>query len=126
VVPVSLAGGAFGLALTGAGLNVAAATGMLTLLGIGVNNGIVLLDFANRLRAAGADPAAALRSSARIRLRPILATTLTTIAGLLPTALGLGSGQHVFQAFAIAVIFGLLAGTVATLLVLPAAVVRSH
>jgi len=126
VVPVSLAGGAFGLALTGAGLNVAAATGMLTLLGIGVNNGIVLLDFANRLRAAGADPVAALCSAARIRLRPILATTLTTIAGLLPTALGLGSGQHVFQAFAIAVIFGLLAGTVATLLVLPAAVVRSH
>ncbi|GAB4371518.1 MAG: efflux RND transporter permease subunit [Acidobacteriota bacterium] len=95
-VPASLAGGAFGLALTGAGLNVAAAAGMLTLLGIGVNNGIVLVDFANRLQAAGAPPLEALRKAARIRLRPILATTLTTLAGLLPTALGMGSGQNVF------------------------------
>jgi len=125
VVPVSLAGGALGLALTGAGLNVAVATGMLTLLGIGVNNGIVLVDFANRRNASGAPWAEALVEAARIRLRPILATTLTTMAGLLPTALGLGAGQHVFQAFAITVIFGLAAGTLATLLVLPAAVVRS-
>ena len=125
VIPISLAGGAAGLALTGAGLNVAVATGMLTLLGIGVNNGIVLLDFANRRHAAGAPWAEALVEAPRIRLRPILATTLTTIAGLLPTALGLGSGQHVFQAFAITVISGLTAGTLATLLVLPAAVVRT-
>ena len=125
VVPVSLAGGAFGLALTGAGINIAVATGMLTLLGIGVNNGIVLVDFANRRRAAGAAFAEALIEAARIRLRPILATTLTTIAGLLPTALGLGSGQHVFQTFAVTVIFGLAAGTIATLLVLPAAVAGS-
>ncbi len=126
IVPVSLAGGALGLALTGAGLNVASATGLLTLLGIGVNNGIILVDFANRRRAEGAAPAEALIEAARIRLRPILATTLTTIAGLLPTALGLGSGQHVFQAFAITVIFGLGAGALATLLVLPAAVMPSR
>lgn len=124
VVPVSLAGGALGLALTGSGLNVAVAMGMLALLGIGVNNGIVLVDFANRRRAAGAEWAAALVEAAGIRLRPILATTLTTMAGLLPTALGLGSGQHIFQAFAVTVIFGLAAGTVATLLVLPAAILR--
>ncbi len=124
IVPLSLAGGALGIALTHSGLNVAVATGALTLLGIGVNNGIVLIDFANRRIAAGVGAAEALRDAARVRLRPILATTLTTIAGLLPTALGLGSGQHVFQAFAVTVIFGLAAGTLATLLVLPAAVVR--
>jgi hydrophobic/amphiphilic exporter-1 (mainly G- bacteria), HAE1 family len=124
VVPVSLGGGAAGLALTGAGLNVAAAMGAITLLGIGVNNGIVLLDFANRLHRDGAEPATALRTAARIRLRPILATTLTTIAGLLPSAIGLGTGQHVFQPFAIMVICGLAVGTIATLLVLPAAVLH--
>ncbi|NOZ77649.1 MAG: efflux RND transporter permease subunit [Acidobacteria bacterium] len=126
IVPFSLAGGAFGVAVTGAGLNVAVAMGALTLLGIGVNNGIVLVDFANRRIAAGAGSAEALREAAQIRLRPILATSLTTIAGLLPTALGIGAGQHVFQAFAVTVIFGLTAGTAATLLILPAAVVRSR
>lgn len=126
VVPAGLAGGALGLFLSGAGLNVAVATGMLTLLGIGVNNGIVLIDFANRRMAEGMETAAALREAAGIRLRPILATTLTTIAGLLPAALGLGSGQHVFQPFAITVIFGLLTGTLATLIVLPLGVVGAQ
>ncbi len=125
IVPLSLAGGALGVALTRAGINVAVAMGALTLLGIGVNNGIVLVDFANRRIAAGAGSAEALREAAGIRLRPILATSLTTIAGLLPTALGLGAGQHVFQAFAITVIFGLAAGTIATLVILPAAIVRT-
>lgn len=121
IVPAGLSGGALGLALTGAGLNIAVAAGMLTLLGIGVNNGIVLIDFANRRVAEGMESAAALREAAGVRLRPILATSLTTIAGLLPAALGLGSGQHVFQPFAITVIFGLTLGTLATLIVLPVA-----
>jgi len=125
MVPFGLSGGAAGLAFTGAGLNVAVAAGALTLLGIGVNNGIILVDLANRLRQQGRQPAEALKEAARTRLRPILATTLTTAAGLLPSALGLGSGQHLFQPFAITVISGLMTGTLATLLILPAALLPS-
>ncbi len=122
VVPAGLAGAAAGLAVTATGLNIAVAAGVLTLLGIGVNNGIVLVDFANRERAAGADAEAAVLEAVRIRLRPVLATSLTTIAALVPTAIGIGSGEHVFQPFAVTVISGLVVGTLVTLTVLPAAV----
>jgi len=125
VVPAGLAGAAAGLALTATGLNVAVAAGVLTLLGIGVNNGIVLVDFANRERDAGADPQAALLEAVRIRLRPVLATSLTTIAALVPTALAIGAGEHVFQPFAVTVISGLAVGTFVTLAVLPAAILHS-
>jgi len=120
--PAALAGAGAGIALTATGLNIAIAAGVLTLLGIGVNNGIVLLDFASKARRTGADGATAVLTAVRIRLRPILATSLTTIAALAPSALGLGAGQHVFQPFAVTVISGLVVGTIATLAVLPAAV----
>ncbi len=120
MVPVAFAGAAAGVAVTASGLNVAVAIALLTLLGIVVNNGIVLVDLANREPAASAEEG--LAAAAGERLRPILATSLTTIAGLTPTALGLGSGEHVFQPFAVAVIAGLAAATAATLVVLPAMV----
>lgn len=125
VVPAGLAGAAAGLALTTTSLDLAVAAGLLTLLGIGVNNGILLVDFANRERARGAEPEAAMLEAVRVRLRPVIATSLTTMAALAPTALGVGAGEHLFQPFAVTVICGLAVGTVVTLLVLPAAVLPS-
>ena len=89
------------------------------LAGIVVNNAIVLLDLINQLRQRGMDRLTAIREGARLRLRPIMMTTLTTVLGLLPMALGLGQGAEMRTPMAITVIGGLLTSTFLTLLVVP-------
>jgi multidrug efflux pump subunit AcrB len=117
--PLSL-GGAFALLwLTGTELNVSSAMGLILLIGLVVKNGIVMLDYAHRLRDRGAPLAEAVAAAARVRLRPILMTTLCTLFGLLPLALGLGAGAELQKPLALAVIGGLGLSTLVTLLAVP-------
>ncbi len=117
--PLSL-GGAFALLwATGTELNVSSAMGLILLIGLVVKNGIVMLDYAHRLRDRGAPLAEAVAAAARVRLRPILMTTLCTLFGLLPLALGLGAGAELQKPLALAVIGGLGLSTMVTLLAVP-------
>ena len=113
--PLSL-GGAFALLLiTGTDLNVSSAMGLILLVGLVVKNGIVLLDFAEQRFAEGMPMREAMLAAARVRLRPILMTTLCTLFGLLPLALGLGAGAELQKPLALAVIGGLTLSTLVTL-----------
>jgi multidrug efflux pump subunit AcrB len=87
--------------------------------GLIVKNGILLLDAAHTAAAAGATPEEALAQAGRTRLRPILMTTLCTLAGLVPLALGLGAGAELQRPLALAVIGGLVVSTLVTLLMVP-------
>jgi CzcA family heavy metal efflux pump len=117
--PLSLVG-AFGLLLlTGTPLNVSSFMGLILLIGLVVKNGIILVDYADLVAAGGASPTEALMEAGAVRLRPILMTTLCTIFGLLPLALGLGSGAELQKPLAIAVIGGLSVSTGVTLLFVP-------
>ncbi|MGB6555460.1 MAG: efflux RND transporter permease subunit, partial [Candidatus Binataceae bacterium] len=104
----SLAGSFLGLDLTGITLNISSFMGIIMVAGITAKNGILLLDSAEHEVARGLAPARALADAARIRMRPILMTTLATAAGLFPLALGLGAGAKVQQPLSIAVIGGLI------------------
>jgi len=118
-IPLSMVGAFTALFISGQGLDVSVGMGIVTLVGISVNNAIVLLDYSNR-RVAGGEPLReALLSAASVRLRPILMTALTTIFALVPTAVGTAAGSNVFQPFAVTVIGGLVSGTVSTLVVIP-------
>jgi CzcA family heavy metal efflux pump len=103
-----LAGSFLALELTGISLNISSFMGIIMVAGITAKNGILLLDHAEHDVAAGKSPQDALLSAARIRLRPILMTTLATAAGLFPLALGLGAGAKVQQPLSVAVIGGLI------------------
>jgi CzcA family heavy metal efflux pump len=117
--PLSL-GGAFALLwATGTELNVSSAMGLILLIGLVVKNGIVMLDYAHRLRDQGAPLRDAVEAAARVRLRPILMTTLCTLFGLLPLALGIGAGAELQKPLALAVIGGLGLSTLVTLLAVP-------
>jgi len=120
-VPVALAAGIASLRVTGTPLNVSSFMGCILLIGLVVKNGILLLDHVEAERAAGADPVEAALAGASVRLRPILMTTLATLLGLVPLALGLGTGAELQRPLAIAVIGGLAFSTLAVLLALPAA-----
>jgi len=93
--------------------------GMITLVGIVVNNAIVLIDYINLLRKRGVDKLEAIKKAGSIRLRPILITTLTTVLGLLPMALGLGEGAEIRMPMAVSIIAGLLSATLLTLVLIP-------
>jgi CzcA family heavy metal efflux pump len=122
--PLSLVG-AFGLLLlTGTPLNVSSFMGLILLIGLIVKNGIILVDYADILSAGGASATEALVEAGTVRLRPILMTTLCTLFGLLPLALGLGSGAELQQPLAIAVIGGLSVSTVVTLVFVPVVLSR--
>ena len=117
--PLSLGGAFLLLLLTGTELNVSAAMGLILLVGLVVKNGIVMLDYAHHLRDNGTPFPEAVASAARVRLRPILMTTLCTLFGLLPLALGLGAGAELQKPLALAVIGGLGLSTLVTLYALP-------
>jgi CzcA family heavy metal efflux pump len=119
--PLSLAGAFALLLITGIDLNVSAAMGLILLVGLVVKNGIVLLDYAHRLRDEGTPFTEALEIAGRVRLRPILMTTLCTLFGLLPLALGLGAGAELQRPLALAVIGGLTLSTFVTLFLVPVA-----
>jgi CzcA family heavy metal efflux pump len=117
--PLSLGGALLLLWLTGTDLNISSAMGLILLVGLVVKNGIMLLDFSEKLHAEGEPFDAAIAHAGRIRLRPILMTTFCTLFGLLPLALGLGAGAELQKPLALAVIGGLALSTPVTLLVVP-------
>ncbi len=118
-VPLSVIG-VFGmLFITGTKLDVMALVGIVMLVGIVVNNGIVLVDYINQLRRKGYDLLTAVQEGGRVRLRPVLMTASTTILGMVPLALKLGSGSENWTPLARAVIGGLTTSTVLTLVIVP-------
>jgi len=118
-IPLALIGVALGLFLTRTPFNVSSFMGLLLLVGIVVKNGILLIDVANQRRVAGDSVEQALVVAGQTRLRPIVMTTFAAIGGLLPLALGLGSGSEMERPLAIAVIGGLSTATLFTLIVIP-------
>jgi HAE1 family hydrophobic/amphiphilic exporter-1 len=118
-IPLALVGAILSLWVTGNTISVVVFIGMILLAGIVVNNAIVLVDLINQLRAKGMEKLEAIVEGGRLRLRPILMTTLTTALGLLPLALGFGEGAEVRAPMAITVIGGLLVATALTLVVIP-------
>ena len=127
--PLSFVGALLLLLVTGTPLNVSSFMGLILLVGLIVKNGIILLDFTrHRMRTEGATLGVAMREAARVRLRPILMTTLCTLFGLLPLALGLGAGSEMQRPLALAVIGGLALSTPITLFVVPTLLVaiRGH
>jgi CzcA family heavy metal efflux pump len=118
-IPLALIGVAGALFLTRTPFNVSSFMGLLLLVGIVVKNGILLIDVANKRRAAGDDVTSALLAAGSTRLRPIVMTTLAAIGGLFPLALGLGSGAEMERPLAIAVIGGLSTATAFTLVLIP-------
>lgn len=118
-IPLALFGVVVALWGTGTPLNVSSFMGIILLIGLVVKNGIIFLEYSNRLQGEGAPLDEALIEAGRVRLRPILMTTLCTILGLLPLALGLGAGAELQKPLAIAVIGGLSLSTVFTLIFVP-------
>jgi len=118
-VPLAFLGTALGLWLLDISISVVVFLGMIMLIGIVVNNAIVLLDYINKLRARGHALEDAVALAGQVRLRPILMTTATTVLGLLPMALGLGEGAEIRTPMAVAVICGLITSTALTLVIVP-------
>src|SRR5947209_345657 len=118
-VPLGLIGVMIMLFVTRTTLNVQSAMGVIFLVGIAVNNGVLLVEFANKQRKLGADVHKAITTAAAIRFRPILMTFLATFLDLIPMAIGLGKGSEANVPLARAVVGGLLTSTCLTLIVIP-------
>jgi HAE1 family hydrophobic/amphiphilic exporter-1 len=118
-VPLAAIGAVLALWLAGGGLNVMSGIGFVILIGIVVNDAIIKVDFINQRRAAGLEKRAAILEAGRLRLRPIIMTTVTTVVGLTPLALGWGAGADLRAPLAVAVIGGLVSATFLTLIVVP-------
>jgi HAE1 family hydrophobic/amphiphilic exporter-1 len=120
-IPLALVGVYAGLAATQTTISVIVLIGAIMLVGIVVNNAIVLIDTINRYRRRGMEKTEAIVRAGHVRLRPILMTTLTTVLGLLPMALSWGEGAELRAPLAITVASGLILSTLLTLVVIPAA-----
>lgn len=118
-VPLAIIGVVFGLALFGFTLSTPAFMGLIILLGVVVNSGIVMIDFVNQLRRKGIEIHEALVEGASTRLRPILITSFTTVLGTLPMAFDKGSGAEMRAPIGIAFVCGLTVATILTLFVVP-------
>ena len=122
-IPMGFAGVLVILFLTGTTLNVMSLMGVLMLIGIAGSNSILIVDFAHRLREEGLSVRDAVITSCRVRLRPILMTSLATIIGMIPMALKLGTGAEQYAPMAQAIIGGLSASVLLTIFIVPAAYV---
>ncbi len=118
-VPIAIVGAVLSLLVTRAPLNASSLMGCVLLVGLVVKNGVLLLEEAEKQFDAGVEAVEAVVAASERRLRPVLMTTLATLAGLLPLALGIGAGAELQRPLAIAVIGGLLTSTIATLGMLP-------
>ena len=118
-IPLSFIGVAMALVITGTDLSVMALIGMVMLVGIVVNNGIVLVDYINQLRERGRSLFDAIIEGGQIRMRPVLMTALTTILAMFPLSLGIGESGQSWAPMARAVMGGLSVATVLTLIVVP-------
>ena len=119
-VPFTFTGVLLGLWVNNAALGVMAFVGILILMGIVVKNGIVLIDYTTLLEERGVEVKEATVQAARSRLRPILMTTLTTVLGMIPMAIGRGEGAEMWNGLGITVAWGLTVSTLITLLLIPA------
>ncbi|MFH1861799.1 MAG: efflux RND transporter permease subunit [bacterium] len=118
-VPLAGIGVIFFLWIFNISFSIVVYLGMIMLAGIVVNNAIVLVDYTNQLRARGHELKDAIITAGRVRLRPILMTTTTTVLGLLPMSLGLGEGAEIRTPMALTVIAGLISSTILTLVIIP-------
>ncbi len=118
-VPLGFIGVIWALFITGNTLSVISFIGIIMMVGIVVSNAILIVDYTNRIRSEGVELREAIIRAGRIRLRPILMTSLCTIFGLVPMALGLGEGAEAYASLAIAVIGGLSVSTLLTLVFVP-------
>ena len=118
-IPLAMIGVIIFLYLLNIPLSIVVFLGMIMLAGIVVNNAIVLVDYINHLRRQGMEIVQAIVQAGKVRLRPILMTTATTVLGLLPMAIGMGDGAEIRTPMAITVIVGLIFSTVLTLVVIP-------
>lgn len=118
-VPLALAGALFALWYFGQTLNIFSKIAMIMLIGMVTKNGILIVEFANQRREAGLTVSEAVRSAAVIRFRPILMTSVSTILGILPLALGIGAGAESRVPIGIVVIGGMVIGTFLTLFIIP-------
>lgn len=118
-LPFAFSGVLFALKLGGMTFNMFSFIGIILLVGTGVNNGIVLVDYINTLRARGVELAVAIEQAGRQRLRPVLITTLTTVFGMMPLALSRGEGSESWRPMGAAIIGGLVFSTMVTLILVP-------
>jgi multidrug efflux pump subunit AcrB len=126
-VPLALAGGILGLFVTQTAIGITVLVGAVLLVGIVVNNAIIMVEMANQIREQeGVDRATAILKAAPQRLRPIMMTTITTVLGLFPLALGLGEGSEFLQPLGIVVFSGLSLATLLTLFIIPCFYVLLH
>ena len=118
-IPFAFIGVAWVLFITGTTLNLMSFMAMIMLIGVVVNNAIVLVDYTNIVRARGLSLLEAVKQAGRHRLRPVLMTSFSTIFGMLPLALSRGQGSEMWQPFGITAIGGLLVSTFVTLILVP-------
>ncbi|MDQ8755501.1 efflux RND transporter permease subunit [Sphingosinicella sp. LHD-64] len=118
-VPLAVAGGLIGLAIMGQTMNLYSQVGLVMLVGLAAKNGILIVEFANQLRDAGRDIGTAIRDAARRRLRPILMTSIATVAGAVPLMLATGAGAAARSAIGVVIVFGVAIATVITLFLIP-------
>jgi HAE1 family hydrophobic/amphiphilic exporter-1 len=127
-VPLAMIGAVLALAVTGHGIDTMSGIGIIVLVGIVDNDAIIKIDFINQARRAGLGLREAIEEAGRARLRPIVITSMTTIFGVLPLAVGLGSGSELYAPLAIAILGGMITSTALTLIVIPVlySVVAEH
>ncbi|MDZ7953211.1 efflux RND transporter permease subunit [Nostoc sp. DedQUE09] len=126
-VPLALAGGLFGLYITQTAIGATVIVGVVLLVGIVVNAGILMVELANQIRdEIGCSRQIAIMKAAPQRLRPIIMTTVTTILGLFPLALGIGEGSEFLQPLGIVVFFGMAIATMLTLFIIPCFYILLH
>jgi len=125
-VPLALAGGIFGLYITQTAIGATVLVGAVLLVGIVVNAAILMVELANQIQEEGCDRQTAIVKAAPQRLRPIVMTTVTTILGLFPLALGIGEGSEFLQPLGIVVFSGMSLATLLTLFIIPCFYVMLH
>ena len=118
-VPLAVAGGVLGLALTGGSINLYSQIGIVMLVGLAAKNGILIVEFANQLRDEGMAVERAIREAAKRRLRPILMTSIATVIGALPLVIRGGAGAAARQSIGVVVVFGVSLATLITLFLIP-------
>jgi multidrug efflux pump subunit AcrB len=119
-IPFAMSGVFIALWLTSTPLSIIALIGAIMLVGIVTKNGIVMVDYMNLLVERGSNVADAVIAGGKSRLRPVLMTSLTTILGMVPMAMGIGEGSEMWQPMGISVVGGLLMSTLLTLFIVPA------
>lgn len=120
-VPLAIAGGLFGLWLTGGSINIYSQIGLIILVGLATKNGILIVEFANQMRDLGYHFNRAILTAARVRYRPIVMTGLTTVAGAIPLVIASGAGAETRIVIGTVILFGVIAATLFTLFVIPVA-----